>query len=112
MTAVMQLISKVGPTIRDSATQQFLKIRRRRRVRFGLKTGNWLGSQSDELLERYGRLEEEDAVRMMSELRLGVNLETFSDEEDHEQSDSDLEGEGTESESDGEEPGLDEIFIG
>lgn len=96
LTAMQRLIKTVAKSTCVSDDNRLLRARRKRRVRIGLKSQEWLREKDAKTLEWYGKLDEELVVKQVQALQIGVNFEQFSDEEgedDEEHVDDDEEGE-------------------
>jgi hypothetical protein len=97
LTAMQQLIKAVAGSTGLNDDNRLLRARRKRRVRIGLKSQEWLREEDTTKLDWYGKLDEELVVRQVQALQVGANFEQFSDEEsDGNDIDGDVEDEGDE----------------
>ena len=91
---MQQLIKAVAGSTGLSDDNRLLRARRKRRVRIGLKSQEWLREEDATKLDWYGKLDEELVVRQVQALQMGANFEQFSDEEsDSNDIDGDVEDE-------------------
>lgn len=81
LAAMQQLIKVVAGSTGLNDDNRLLRARRKRRVRIGLKSQDWLREEDATKLDWYGKLDEELVVRQVQALQMGANFEQFSDEE-------------------------------
>jgi hypothetical protein len=97
LTAMQQLIKAVAGLTGLSDDNRLLRARRKRRVRIGLKSQEWLREVDAETLDSYGKFNEKSVVKQVQALQMGANFEQFSDEEsDDNDRDGDAEDEDDE----------------
>jgi hypothetical protein len=81
LTAMHQPVKAIAGSTALGDDNRLLRARRKRRVRIGLKSQEWLREEDAKTHDWYGKFDEELVVKQVQALQMGANFEQFSDEE-------------------------------
>ena len=91
---LFQAMKILGPYVAEGAEGLFVPVRRKRRLRIGLKhleNRDWLESASEGMRKSFSEFDEDVVIEHIKNMRQGLSLVEFSDSEDGEEGDPEAE---------------------